>query len=245
MPGDPPTPPLRDRLYEKLRSGIANGDFPEGQRLPTEVELARRFGVSRPIVREALARLRYEGVVASRRGSGSVVVRRPAPPSARTDQVKSIADLRRCFEFRVALEGEIAALAAARATEDDVRTIATLNDAFVAVRREGKNAIEEDLQFHAAIARSSQNHLFVSAILNIENLVRFTMSFGIMLETIDPEERLRQTLREHRDIVDALRDHSPDRARRAMMNHIDYARRRMFEDDAQVAEPLRSSRDRL
>ena len=92
-------------------------------RLPSETELARRFGASRPVVREALARLREDGVIVSRQGSGSYVKRRPDPAVLRFVPVGSIADVQRCFEFRAGLEGAAAALAAERWEDADIAEI--------------------------------------------------------------------------------------------------------------------------
>jgi DNA-binding transcriptional regulator YhcF (GntR family) len=91
---------LRDRIYTQIIDSIVQDEFPEQSRLPTEVELAERFGASRPTVREALSRLRSDGVIASRRGSGSYVVRKPDVNLLRLTSIESIADIQRCFVFR-------------------------------------------------------------------------------------------------------------------------------------------------
>src|SRR5918996_3117709 len=110
-------------IYDGIVGLIVSGEFAENARLPSEVELARRFGASRPVVREALARLRDDGLVISRQGSGSYVTRRPDDAVLRFVPVESIADIQRCFEFRVGLEGVAAALAAARWQDEDLADI--------------------------------------------------------------------------------------------------------------------------
>ena len=72
---------LGDQLYDEFFRLIVEGEFPENTRLPAESELASRFGVSRPIVRQALSRLKADGLIVSRRGSGNFVLRRPDPAS--------------------------------------------------------------------------------------------------------------------------------------------------------------------
>src|ERR671921_242876 len=101
-------------IYDGILGSIVSGEFAENARLPSEVELARRFGASRPVVREALARLRDDGLIVSRQGSGSYVRRRPDNAVLQFVPVGSIADIQRCFEFRVGLEGA----AVARATHN-------------------------------------------------------------------------------------------------------------------------------
>src|ERR671916_1388904 len=110
-------------IYEKLFERIVAGEFPVNARLPSETDLARRFGASRPVVREALARLRDDGLIVSRQGSGSYVRRRPDQAVLQFVPVGSIADIQRCFEFRVGLEGAAAALAAARWEDQDLADI--------------------------------------------------------------------------------------------------------------------------
>src|SRR5690606_8438842 len=66
-----------DQIYEQILRGIVNGEMTEGQRLPSEQSLANAYGVSRPVVREALARLRADGIIVSRHGSGSYVRHQP------------------------------------------------------------------------------------------------------------------------------------------------------------------------
>src|SRR5918996_3809938 len=95
-------------IYDSIVGLIVSGEFAENARLPSEVELARRFGASRPVVREALARLRDDGLIVSRQGSGSYVKRRPDQAVLQFVPVGSIAHLQRCFQFRLGLEGAAA-----------------------------------------------------------------------------------------------------------------------------------------
>jgi len=105
---------LADIVHEQLFRLITRGEFPMGCKLPPEGELATRFGVSRPIVRDALARLKDEGYVRSQRGSGSVVVRGEAPGSHAYPAIRTVSDLLRSYEFRITVESATAAMAAER-----------------------------------------------------------------------------------------------------------------------------------
>lgn len=223
--------PLSDRLYEDILEAIIGGEFPEGARLPTEHEFAGRYGVSRPVIREALARLRFDGIITSRRGAGSFVVRRPREPLHRIDGVASVADIQRCFEFRVVLEGEIAGLAAERAEAGGIEAVAAAHDAFAAAVEGGADGIEEDLAFHFAVARTAGNDFFVNALFGVETAMRFAIRFGKTLSTVTPAIRLEKVVGEHRAILDAIRAGDGAAARAAMSRHLGHSRRRMFDGD--------------
>ncbi len=113
--GDAPRakPGLADRVYHLLYSRITNGDYPANQKLPSEKALADEFGVSRPILREALERLREQGLIHSRQGAGSFVREVRSVPLGFA-RVETIADIQRCYEFRICIETMAARLAAAR-----------------------------------------------------------------------------------------------------------------------------------
>src|ERR1700737_4920718 len=128
LPGTKPLPlvepsRLPDRVYEQILEQIVSGDFSVGDRLPSENQLGSDHRVSRAVIREALSRLLADGVVVSRQGSGTFVQRKPERDFLRLAPIGGIADLMRCFEFRIALEGEAAYLAAQRRTDDNLARI--------------------------------------------------------------------------------------------------------------------------
>src|ERR1019366_7298385 len=138
---------LADRLYEEILSAIVGDKLPEGHKLPSETGLASAFGVSRPIVREALSRLRADSVVISRRGSGSYVQRRPSRQFLTLAPIGGVAELMRCFEFRIALEGEAVAIAAARRTDKELAEIkAALDDLEKVIKKKGVG-VKADIRF--------------------------------------------------------------------------------------------------
>jgi len=98
-----PSPPkgLVDQVYRSLLELIMQGDLNEGDKLSTEQALAEQFKTSRPTVREALARLRSDGIIASRQGAGTFVTRRPDPDLPRFMPLESLSDVRRCLDFRI------------------------------------------------------------------------------------------------------------------------------------------------
>jgi GntR family transcriptional regulator, transcriptional repressor for pyruvate dehydrogenase complex len=222
-------PKLSHQVYERIFERIVSGEYAEGFRLPSESDLSRRFGASRPIVREALARLRDDGLIVSRQGSGSYVQRRPDAAVLRFVPVGSVADIQRCFEFRVGLEGAAAALAADRWGDEDLSEIkAALLDLESCIR-EGRLGVEADGRFHRAIAQATHNAFHISVQRSLEPHVAFGMNLARNLSLLRPAARLRIVQREHEVIVEAIEARDGTRARNAMEAHVENARRRVFE----------------
>src|SRR5579864_8644611 len=115
--------PLSVQIYARVVEAILRGDFGALGKLPTESELAASHGVSRPTIREALSRLRSDGVIDSKRGAGSFVVRMPAAPVVSLTPIRSLADVERYYTFRSCVEAGAAAEAAEFRTADDLQAL--------------------------------------------------------------------------------------------------------------------------
>ncbi len=225
---------LSSAVYDQILELIVSGEFAVNARLPAEAELARRFGASRPVIREALARLRDDGIVVSRQGSGSYVRRRPDDAVLRFVPVSSIADIQRCFEFRAGLEGAAAALAAVRAEEADLEEI---RKALAALERciAGREVgVDADERFHLAVAKATQNHYHISVQTSLQSHLSAGMTLTRNLSMLRTEARLRLVQEEHVAIVEAIEARDSLRARAAMESHINNARYRMFQG---ISEP--------
>lgn len=216
-------------IYQRIFEVIVAGEFPVNARLPSETELAMRFGASRPVVREALARLRDDGIIVSRQGSGSYVKRRPDVAVLRLAPGGSIDDIQRCFEFRHGLEGSAAGLAAERWEEPDLSEMRGAFDALEMAIRNGELGVEADERFHAAIARATHNPYYVSVQSSLQPHIRYGMNVNRNLSMRRTAERVRLVQNEHDDILQAIEARNPDAARDAMQRHIANARRRMFD----------------
>src|SRR5215217_4493500 len=215
-------------IYDGIVGLIVSGEFAENTRLPSEIELSRRFGASRPVVREALARLRDDGLVVSRQGSGSYVTRRPDDAVLRFVPVGSIADIQRCFEFRVGLEGAAAALAAERWDGAQLAEIRSAFEALEVCIRTGQLGVDEDSRFHQAVARATHNHYHVSVQLSLQAHIAVGMNLTRNLSMLRTDARLRLVQDEHAAILAAIAARDAAAARVAMETHIENARRRMF-----------------
>ena len=95
---------LPDQIYSRMVEAILRGDYVDSKKLPTESELASQFGVSRPTVREALSRLRSDGIIESRRGSGSHVVRAPGTPASSMPPIRNYSDIERYYAYRTCVD---------------------------------------------------------------------------------------------------------------------------------------------
>ncbi|WP_018609384.1 FadR/GntR family transcriptional regulator [Uliginosibacterium gangwonense] len=220
-----------DVVYAGIIEAMSNGEYPENGRLPTETELAQKYGVSRPTVREALSRLRLDGLIASRRGSGSYMLRRPDRNIKRFAPIESIADVQRCFAFRIAIESTSAGLAAEYRTSRDLDEIARAYDLMEEARTRDENVafVDHDLQFHLALARASQNVFFVTSLEMIIEQMRVGMRLALNL-SLERERVWRELVQvEHRDIMAAIEKGSSVDAAEAMRFHLANARRRLFE----------------
>ena len=223
---------LSSGIYEQLFERIVVGEFPVNARLPSETELARRFGASRPVVREALARLRDDGLIVSRQGSGSYVKRRPDQAVLQFVPVGSIADIQRCFEFRVGLEGAAAALAATRWEDGDLAEIKAAFDELELCIKSGQLGVDADEHFHRAIADATHNQYHLSVQVSLQPHIALGMTLTRNLSLRHTAERLRLVQDEHLSVMRSIESRDAEGARAAMAIHIENARRRMFEGAA-------------
>ncbi len=220
---------LSDQVYERMLSKIVDGEFLENSKLPTEIELSKQLQVSRPVLRQALARLRQDGVISSRQGSGSYVTRRPAQQMLDFAPVGSIADIQRCFEFRAAVEGAAAALAAERRSDEQLGKIESALRALDHSIKTGELGVEADEQFHSAIAEATGNQFFVSTRTSMLTHIQFGMNLTRNLSLSQTMERMERVQAEHERIFNAIRDQDSKQAQIQMQSHITNARLRVFE----------------
>ena len=220
---------LSDRVYESILAMIVSGEIPVGAKLPTEHALSEQLEVSRPVLRQALKQLREDEVIVSRQGSGSFVKRRPDGAILDFAPVGSIADIQRTFEFRAAIEGEAAYLAAIRWTEADLARIVAALDELDRCVRNGELGVDADEEFHDAICAASDNQYFVAARHSMKANILTGMNLTRNLSLTKPKDRLELVQKEHYAIFDAIERRDQQAAREAMHRHVDNARMRVFE----------------
>jgi DNA-binding FadR family transcriptional regulator len=220
---------LPERIYARVVESILRGDFGSAGKLPTEGELAERFGVSRPTVREALSKLRADGVIATRRGSGSHVVAPGGAPVPQTPPIASLADIERYYAFRSCVEAGAAAAAAEYRDAADLEALRTSFEDLMAAMESGQSGIEQDLRFHFAVARASHNPFFVTTMETTVAPIRQFMELASSVTDKKSPERVSTNQAEHQAIVDAIVRRSPHEAAEAVRVHVLNAKRRIFE----------------
>ncbi len=154
-----PVHTMSDSVAEKLLAQIDKGVFAKGDKLPTEAGLAQAFGVSRTVVREAVSRLRNEGVIESRQGSGMFVTAGSVARPLRIDYAEAIGPdaVTQILELRRAIEAEVAAQAALRRTEAQMDAIDAALEAIDTAVAAGANGVAEDVAFHLVISEATGN----------------------------------------------------------------------------------------
>ncbi|WP_084506836.1 FadR/GntR family transcriptional regulator [Geminicoccus roseus] len=230
---------LADQVYDGILEAIVEGEFQVGRRLPTEMALSHRFGVSRPILRQALERLRGDALIVSRQGSGSYVHRCPDRSVMDFAPVGSIAEIQRIFEFRMAIEADAAGLAAQR---HDAHSLARLREALEELDRcvaTGNLGAAADESFHVAVCAASDNHYFLAARASMKSQIVAAMSLNRGLSIADPVQRLHKVQQEHHRIFQAIAAGDRPAAHDAMREHLEAAGRRIFDATPRETVPKR------
>jgi DNA-binding FadR family transcriptional regulator len=212
-------PNLPSQVAQMISDEIVGGRIKAGERLPTEREFAESFGVSRNVVREAIAKLRFEGVVETRQGVGVFVLGEESRSVLRIDAeiLRDNSLMRSLFELRSIIEVEAAGLAAVRRSRGD---LAAIKSAMLALdSSEGvESSADADIEFHRAIVQATKNTYVATFINFIWEHVRTSIAKANL--HLDHATRLPINRKEHTAIYDAIKDRDVDRARECMRAHI-------------------------
>ena len=210
-------------LFEQLAEQIKSGRLAPGERLPTEQELTRAARVSRTVVREAVAALRADGLVVTRQGVGAFVSAAPQQAPFRIDPegMRSIQDVLHVMELRLGVEIESAGLAAERATKAQVRAIVAALEAMSRAAAMGKDAVDQDLELHRAIAEATGNPQFPRFLQFIgRHLIPRRLVSGMPQSMGGQRAYLELLQAEHEAIVVAIQRRDAKSAREAMRRHL-------------------------
>src|SRR5690606_23739773 len=218
---------LGDKLYGIILEKILSGEMRVGDRLPSEHEISRKHDISRPVVREALLRLRADGLITAQQGRGTFVTHQPEVRMKTFDNADNIAFYLRAQELRQALEGDAARLAAMRRTRAQLKAIEAASQTFNALVRKKEATAEADLAFHMAIAEASGNEVYVSVLESILEPVQGFMRLTLNLTRTGTQQRSMLVMAEHQAIVQAISMQDAEQARVAMIYHLGQARGRL------------------
>lgn len=221
-------PSLVDVVADQIRNEIKSNAYAIGDRLPTEKELTETYGVSRPIVREAIGVLKRDGLIASRQGLGAFVVdnaeaafRMKSPAQNDTEEIANV------IELLMAFEATATALAATRRSEAELKDIfASLKGMEKAIAN-GEAGVEEDVAFHRAIADASGNPYFREMMSFLDKRARNFIRTARENTARVHADLIDEVQHEHQKIYDAIAAQDPALARKAAEAHLRGAAKRL------------------
>jgi GntR family transcriptional repressor for pyruvate dehydrogenase complex len=212
-----------DEVVARIERQILSRELGIGEALPPERELAAQFQVSRNILREAIGVLTQKGLLEVRHGAGTFVAR-PSVDFVRESLSVFVRFNHAAFwdlvEARLALETRIAALAAERATDDDLDEIARCLAEMEAAGDDHEAFVDADVRFHAALAAAARNQILNTLLFSIRDVLRD----NIALLVSHQKPAIAESNAYHRRIVSAVRERRPDEAQRAMEEHLESVR---------------------
>jgi GntR family transcriptional repressor for pyruvate dehydrogenase complex len=231
-----------EEVVTRLRDMIHSGELRSGDRLPPERDLARYLGVSRPTLRAGIRSLSTVGILQSRQGAGTFVADAEESPTLDSSALRMLSALHgftsdEMFEARLALEMSIAAMAASRASSEQLTLLAEEIAGMYASLDEPEQYLVHDMQFHQTIAAASGNRILTS----LMNMVA-TILFDSRSKTVKRAKDLKQSAEQHHNIYRAMRDHNPDAARQAMHDHLIETQKAQKLEEAESANGARKKK---
>jgi GntR family transcriptional repressor for pyruvate dehydrogenase complex len=209
-----------EEVVARLRDMIQNGDLSPGDRLPPERDLAKLLGVSRPTLRAGIRSLTAVGILQSRQGAGTFVAEAEDSPTLDTNALRLLSALHgftsdEMFEARLALEMSIAALAAERASSEEMAQLAEEIAGMYASIDKPEQYLVHDMQFHQTVAAASGNRI-LTALMNMVASILFEYRSKTVKRAID----LKDSAEQHHNIYRAIRERNPEAARQSMRVHL-------------------------
>lgn len=208
-----------DMIIRQIRALITSGELTSGDKLPPERKLSEKFGVGRSVVRDAIRKLEFYGIVKTLPQSGTFIagLGMVALEGLITDMLNiEESDFNSLVETRVLLEVEAAGRAAERRTPDDIITLQKTLSAYEEKALNDLSAVEEDLLFHIKIAEASGNTVLKSLMIIITpDLIKSFTRLNVC-----GDDRAQRTVKEHREILNHIIDKNKEGAEQAMRVHL-------------------------
>lgn len=214
---------LTETVIAELTRRLNDGTYKPGDKLPVESQLCEDFGVSRTVVREAVASLRLGGRLISRQGIGVFATQNDVKAInyevGRTDNIRSAMQI---LELRLAVELQSVALAAIRRTPNDLAEIVRAFDAFSGLHdASAEDEAKADFEFHLAIASATGNPHFRQFLEAVEHSINFDLRLKHGAAAHGRPAHVKKLSREHAAIVSAISQKDPKAARRALQHHLE------------------------
>jgi GntR family transcriptional repressor for pyruvate dehydrogenase complex len=221
-----------EQVIWQLREMIHRGELRPGDKLPPERDLAKVLGESRPTLRGGIRALAAIGVLETRQGAGTFVVKSDGPPALDSSPLRLMASLHgftsaEMFEARQSLEMAVAGLAAERATSEHMALMSEEIAGMYASLDDPEQFLVHDMRFHQAVASASRNRILTS----LMNMVA-TILFDVRRKTVKRARDLKESAEMHRHIYRAVRSRDSEAARTAMRNHLTLAQKAQDAEEA-------------
>lgn len=218
-----PTPTLTERVVERLRGDIVSGRYAIGEMLPSEGSLAVSFGVSRTVLREAIAQLKAAGLVGSRQGRGVFIIATQQPESFQMDvsRFDSRQKVIEVVELRMGVETEAAGLAAERRGDDDLVSMRSALERMKLCNaaHDLEGGVEADIDFHRAVYMATKNPHYAGFFQFLSTFLRDAI-FVSRERTAYRGTRSASVQAEHEEIFEAIANRDAPSARAAARRHV-------------------------
>ncbi|AEE95686.1 FadR/GntR family transcriptional regulator [Mahella australiensis] len=208
---------VSEQVYEQLKKQLLNGEWKQGDKIPSENELAEAFNVSRITVRHAIQKLTALGLIETRVGEGSFV--REVKPGVYMNAIIPLAYLGEnstleVLEFRYVVESESVGLAAERATQEDIAELKEILKNMEDVKEDAQLFAEADLRFHFKIAQITRNSLIIETYNILNDILETAMN--------DIVKRLgfEIGIYYHTKLLEAIEHHDSEHAKKIMKEHV-------------------------
>jgi GntR family transcriptional repressor for pyruvate dehydrogenase complex len=220
---------ISQRISRELLKMIEAGKFPRGSKLPTEMELAAQFNVSRVPIREALSVLRAIGIIYSQQGGGSYVAENSIASLPQHFQIdhSDMESIGYLFELRKILEPEAAYLAALRRTPEELEQIRNalrwLEDDFITEHKTGQEA---DYKFHLSVFQASHNPIMINMLESLSSLYKRTLSITLK-QNVGLKRKREIVYKEHENIFLAIEAEEPELAKVQCTIHLNNVEKKL------------------
>lgn len=217
---------LPTEVASRLRIAIDRGDFAPSGKLPSQEQLAKTYGVSRPVIREALSLLKSDGLIITHQGRGQFINPDGSSVFRLEADISDQHDLMDLFDFLLSVEVSATELAAERRSGEELLAIGRSLKALKTAIENHEPGVKEDMEFHQAILRASHNDYYITFGDFLDNQVR-RMIRTARTNTAQQSGLVHEVQQEHDAIYRAICARDRARARDAAANHLINAARRL------------------